>query len=283
MPSLLHEALVALVRESPVFAADLLRDLLHVPLPAFTSASLSSDTIKTVLPVDYHADAVVLLGDGKTVFGIIVEAQLRPWAEKLFTWPLYAVTARAKHKCPFVLLVVTPDAATARWATQPIELGGGTWRPLVVGPDGVPVVTDLELAAREPHLAVLSVLAHGGDKDVATALAVAKAAIAGATGQPDATRLLYYAAIESALGDAARKTFAMLPEGHRFFSENQRRWFGEGEAKGKAEAILLVLEGRGLPVSADQRKGILACTDMATLDGWLKRAATVSSADQLFA
>jgi hypothetical protein len=75
----------------------------------------------------------------------------------------------------------------------------------------------------------------------------------------------------------------MLPEGHRFFSDNQRRWFGEGEAKGKAEAILLVLEGRGLPVSAAQREAILACTDIASLDGWLRHAATVPSAERLFA
>jgi hypothetical protein len=72
---------------------------------------------------------------------------------------MYAVSARARHGCPFVVLVVTPDPATARWASKPVDLGGGTRRSLVVGPEGIPVITDVELAAREPHLAVLSALA----------------------------------------------------------------------------------------------------------------------------
>jgi hypothetical protein len=78
MPSHLHEALVSLVRERPAFAADLLRDFLQIPLPAFTSAGLTSDTAKKNSRVDYHADAVVLLGDGKPVFGIILESQRAP-------------------------------------------------------------------------------------------------------------------------------------------------------------------------------------------------------------
>jgi len=32
----------------------------------------------------------------------------------------------------------------------------------VIGPEGIPQVTDPDLAVREPQLAVLSVLAHGG-------------------------------------------------------------------------------------------------------------------------
>jgi hypothetical protein len=41
MPSLLHEGILGLVREKPAFAADLLRDVLHVPVPAFSSAPLA--------------------------------------------------------------------------------------------------------------------------------------------------------------------------------------------------------------------------------------------------
>jgi len=88
-----------------------------------------------------------------------------------------AVSARARYRCPFVVLVLTPDAATARSAAEPVDLGGGNaWRSLVVGPEGIPVVTDLAVATREPHLAVLSVMAHGRDPDVPTVVAVATAA-----------------------------------------------------------------------------------------------------------
>jgi hypothetical protein len=283
MPSLLHEGIIHLVREKPAFAADLLRDILHVAVPPFSSARLSEATLNNLVPTEYTADAVVLLGNKKPVFGIILEAQIREDPQKLFTWPVYALTARAQHRCPFVVLVVTPNDATARWAAQPIELGGGTWRALVVGPKGIPVVTDVELATREPHLAVLSVLAHGRDDDVPTAVAIATAAAAGSAGLPAPTRMLYFALIESSLGEAARKSFAMLPQGQRFFSETQRRAFAEGEAKGQAKAILVVLESRGLEVSSEQRERILGNTDASTLNTWLKKAATVASVEQLFA
>jgi hypothetical protein len=159
-----------------------------------------------------------------------------------------------------------------------------------MGPEGIPVVTDVEAALREPHLAVLSVMAHGRG-EVPTAVAIATAAAAGAAELPESMRMLCYALIESSLGEAARKTFAMLPQGQQFFSETQRRWFAEGEArgmakgeaKGKAQAVLLVLDGRAVPLSPEQRERILACEDEATVNGWLKRAATVSSAEQLFA
>jgi hypothetical protein len=279
MPSLLHEGILALVREKPAFAADLLRDVLHVPVPEFSSARLAEATLNSLVPTEYSADAVVLLGNDKPVFGIILEAQIRDDPQKFFTWPVYAVTARAQHRCPFVVLVVTPSDATARWAAQPIELGGGTWQALVVGPEGIPIVTDVDLATREPHLAVLSVLAHGCDDDVPTAVAIATAATAGAAGLPEPTRVLYFALIESFLGEAARKSFAMLPQVQQFFSEAQRKGFAEG----KAAAVLVVLEGRGLSVSPDQREQILRCSDGSTIDGWLRRAATAQTVDQLLA
>ena len=56
----------------------------------------------------------------------------------------------------------------------------------------------------------------------------------------------------------------------------------EGAAKGKAEAILAVLEARGLNVPPHTRKRVLACSDPETLDGWLRHAAVVSSARELF-
>jgi hypothetical protein len=292
MPSLLHEGIIALVRERPELAAELLRELLHVDVPEFTEARLAEASLNDIVPTEYHADAVVLLVAGKPVFGIILEAQLQDDGNKRFTWPMYAVSARARFRCPFVLLVVTPDAATARWAAQSVDLGGGNiWRPFVVGPEGVPVITEPDRAAREPQLAVLSVMAHGRGADVQTAVAIASAAAAAAAGLPEGLRMLCFALIESSLGEAARKSFEMLPQGQQFFSETMRKSFAEGEAKGQArgeakgeaQALLRVLDRRGLAVSNDQRERILACTDIATLEGWLDKAVTASSTDELFA
>ena len=208
MVSLKHEGLIKLVRDRPAFAADLLGELLAVKVPPFSKARLVDVTLNQVKPAEYRADAVVLFTRGKPVFGAIVEVQLRPKKRKRYTWPLYAVGARARERCPFVVLVVTPSAATAKWAARPIELGGGNQdRPLVIGPDGVPKLTDHARARREPQLAVLSVMAHGRGK-VTTA---------------------------AAIGTAAARAISRLP-------------------------------------TAAQRRRIVSCVDLATLERWLDRS-----------
>jgi hypothetical protein len=55
----------------------------------------------------------------------------------------------------------------------------------------------------------------------------------------------------------------------------------EGEAKGKAEAIVTVLVGRGLPPGDAVRRRILGTTDLATLERWLLKAVTVSSPEEV--
>lgn len=57
----------------------------------------------------------------------------------------------------------------------------------------------------------------------------------------------------------------------------------EGMVKGKAEAVLAVLDARGLAVSAAQRKQVVACADGALLDAWLRGAVTTSSVKALLA
>ena len=60
----------------------------------------------------------------------------------------------------------------------------------------------------------------------------------------------------------------------------------EGEAKGKAEckaeAVLLVLTTRGLPISENVRQRVLSCENAATLERWLERSVTVETAAGLF-
>lgn len=282
MPSLLHEGLIALIREKPEFAADLLREILHVDVPRFTEARLAEANLTELIPTEYHADAVVLLIEGKPVFGSIFEAQLQDDARKRFTWPMYAISARARFECPFVLVVITPDAATARWAAKPIELGAGQlWSPLVVGPEGIPIITDAELARRDPELAVLSLMAHGKG-DTQTAVAIALAASASLDQLSEGQRMLYLAFIESALGDAARKAFEMHPQNEKLISSWQRSSFEQGRAAEKAADVVAFLEARGLVVSDAQRQRIVETTDLEMLSRWVRRAATITAVDALF-
>jgi hypothetical protein len=281
-----------------------LLDLLNVEVPPFIEARLTEAALNQLVPVEYHADAVVLFIDfvdreNKPVFGTIFEVQLQPDARKLFTWPLYSVAARARHECPFVVTVVTVDLATATWASQLVDLGGGNhFRPQVIGPAGIPRVTDHDLASREPQLAVLSVLAHGGG-DVETGVSIGRAAVHAVLPLPEEQRVLYSMLIEQALSEAARKALNMDPQIEKFFSEAHRRSYdrgkaegeaegeargkAEGEAKGKAEALLMFLRQRSLAMTSDQQNRILTCTDLATLNRWLDRVASVASVDELLA
>ena len=61
-------------------------------------------------------------------------------------------------------------------------------------------------------------------------------------------------------------------------SDFARRYYGQGEAK----AMLLVLDARGIDVPNDTRERIMRCTDLAQLETWVRRAAMVSTVDELF-
>ena len=53
-------------------------------------------------------------------------------------------------------------------------------------------------------------------------------------------------------------------------------------AEGKADAILAVLAAREGATSGSFAKRVRACTDGATLDAWLRRAATATRASDVF-
>src|ERR1041384_7688252 len=123
----------------------------------------------------------------------------------------------------------------ARWAAKAIDLGGGNrYQPLVVGPDGIPKVSDRRWARREPQLVVLSVMAHGRG-DVATATAIGSAAAKAIWTFSKEQRLLYSLLIEASLSEAARKAIQMEPGEPIYFNEAQRRNYERGVAKGRAE------------------------------------------------
>jgi hypothetical protein len=190
MPSTLHEALVLLFRESPGLAPLLVAraldlDLGHdrdparelgVDLGLWAGVQVTSAEFADLDPPEYRADVVLRIPDKsgrdhatesdrdhatREVF--IVEVQLDPDQLKHFTWPQYVTSARTRFRCRATLVVVTVDERVSRWCAQPIELdlAGNVFRPMVIGPAAIPVVTDEAQARMWPELAVFSVIAHG--------------------------------------------------------------------------------------------------------------------------
>jgi len=133
-------------------------------------------------------------------------------------------------------------------------------------------------------------MAHGRG-DLETAVKVAATAANATAALDDETRVLYLDLIESALGAAARKAFAMIPEGYQFQGpsfkkgkrEGKREGKLEGQLEGRAADVLEVLDARGIQVTAEIQERVRACQDPEQLRQWLRRAAVVASSDELFA
>jgi predicted transposase YdaD len=95
--------------------------------------------------------------------------------------------------------------------------------------------------------------------------------------------------ILASLSKAARKVVQMQHEMPRYFDEAQRKLYesalaegkAEGKAEGQAKALLTILAQRGLKVTAEQRRCIVDCTELATLERWLGRALLVRSVAEL--
>ncbi|WP_437723804.1 hypothetical protein [Sorangium sp. So ce861] len=298
MPSVTHEALVELFKNRPRLAAEMLHDALGQPVPAFTEARVESSDLAEVVPSERRADVIVVLlvsEQQRPAMAIVVEVQLGVDPDKPYVWPVYVTQTRARHRCPTRLLVVTIKAAMARWSARPIDTGhpGWTLTPLVLGPEGVPVVTDAEQAKAAPEVVVLSAMAHG-EGEAGEAIGVAF--LAAAAGLDQERRALYADVVLSSLNAAARRTLeAMMKSGYQYQSEFARSYVAQGKQEGreegvregtlkaKAHDVLAVLEARGLEIPADVRERVLASTDIAELDRWIRRAAVVSDARELLA
>ncbi|WP_437982858.1 hypothetical protein [Sorangium sp. So ce117] len=294
MPSVTHEALVELFKNRPTLAAEMLHDALGHPVPTFTEARVESSDFTEIVPSDRRADVVVVLLVGEQqqpAMAIVVEVQLGVDPDKPYVWPVYVTQTRARHRCPTRLLVVTIGAAMARWSARPIDTGhpGWTLTPLVLGPQGVPVVTDAEQAKAAPEVAVLSAMAHGQSE---AAEAIGEAFFAAAAGLDEERRAVYGDLVLSSLNAAARRNLeAMMKSGYQFQSEFARSYVAKGRQEGrkegileaKAQAVLAFLEARGLEVSVEVRERVLASTDLDELDRWIRRAAVISDARELLA
>ncbi|MGW1077463.1 hypothetical protein [Streptomyces sp. NPDC002537] len=268
------------------------------------------DSVLRIEPVDDDD------GGGGDGFLLAIEAQGRQDPDKAVSWAYYMSFLKAKYACPVLLLVVCQDKKTADWAAGPFRLGVEAWtslsvHPLVLGPGNVPLIIDQEEAAEDLTMATFSAMTHGSSQEAPAILDALARALA--TAAPE-TSAYYSELLEIGLGNSrAGETWRKLMPIRTYFPGRGtmiEQALLEGEAKGRAEGrfegraegrveglaegltqgraweralmVLRLLRNRDIAVSPEIRERISNCSDLDTLERWLDRAFTVSSAEALF-
>jgi hypothetical protein len=285
MPSMAHEILVDLFKNRPSLAAEILAEVLGVPLPPYSEARLASTDLTEIQPAEYRADAVVVLLDRDVpVRVVIVEVQLAADPRKRLSWPAYVTVSRAIHECPAALLVIAPEPAVANWCSEAIETGvpGFVLRPPVLQRAAVPIVTDPAEAARRPELGVLSAMAHGETGEGAT---IAAAVLPAVRELGEDRARFYYDLVYNSLNEAARRALEAMMKGYEYQSDFARKYVAEGLAEGVAKGrveeaarnLLTVFRARGFTVPDAVRERILGQKDPERLERWLEKAVVATS------
>jgi hypothetical protein len=156
MSSFAHELLVMLLGTTP----HMLRAFLGKRLVASATRvrfRRSDATVSQVPPLG--CDLCIELYRGRSTkpfLVLIVEVQLGVNRKKPFSWFAYQACQHYRTRAPALLVVVTNDRKVARWAAGPFCSGQTTLRPLVLGPDDIPAITDPEEAKRSIPLAFVS-------------------------------------------------------------------------------------------------------------------------------
>jgi hypothetical protein len=283
-----HEGPLDLVREHPEIAVEFVRGTDGIALPGQLAVSLAPTDMSAVVPVQYLADMVVLITDaatGEAALAVIIEPQLRDSETKRYSWPVYVTTARRVARCPAaVLVVICPDPAEAAKCRQLIRTGhpGFDLAPVVIDSGGPPGLA----GGGDPYLTVFA--ASMGGIDMASEPGARR--VLDAMASPEVSgldRLRMTTIILRLASDAARQILeAMMTTSEyekTFIERIHDQGIAEGEAKGKAEGVLKLLDVRELAPSPEQRQRVTDCTDPAQLDLWFDRAITAGTAAEVFA
>lgn len=284
-----HEAMHRIFQQDPGVFARAVRAL-GIPFDDPISATPFCTDLTEHRPLERRVDTLLNVETKRGRFLLAVEAQGKKVPDKPRNWAYYLAHLHAKYEMPAVLLVVCDSRSTAAWASGTVDFGPPEWpsltlRPLVLGPDDVPVVDDPVKARQDIPLTVLSAVLHRRDPQADAILKVLVDALKGLEARDPDTATIFVELTSQGLGEApAADTWRALMTDLSFFtspiSEEIR---AEGRAEGKAEDILLLLDGREVPVSATDRDRITSCHDLATLNLWFTRAITATSVAEVFA
>ncbi len=289
MPSSWHDSVTAIFTDNPRLAVEIAAGLTGAQLPPGVQVRTEARNFNDRPSTDFEADAVIVAGPARDpVRAVIVEAQKRTLHDKPPQWARYAAQLWIFLRCPVDVLVICPDAKSAFSYAHPVPttLPGYTHLPIILPPGAVPTITSPDEAAASPAMAALSVAYHGADP------AVCRAFAEGLRQLPHDHAVKYHEHAFNMAPLAVQRILEQLmtsdywpvysPIAKEHFGRGKKEGKKEGKREGEAEAILLVLEARGLDVTDADRERITACADLRQLKKWLRRAATAEKTSDLF-
>ncbi|MGW5420581.1 hypothetical protein [Streptomyces sp. NPDC003943] len=270
-----------------------LSGLLGLPLPPPVEVTVLPTDLTEARPVERRVDTLLRLDseeDGSLLLAI--EAQGKQDPDKPASWAYYTAYLWTKYRLPTALLVVCQDRATAEWAGRAVSSGPRhlptlTIRPVVVGPHNMPVITDPAEARADLALATLSAITHVGDPDIGAilkALSTALRDVPEDVADPIIELTTQGLERRPAL-ELWRNLVAVDLSFYKSVISEEIRDEGraQGLTQGSVDAILIILEQRGLDVPDDVRDRVTSCDDPEVLRRWIARAVTVSSPEEIFA
>jgi hypothetical protein len=262
MPSSHHQGLVAVFRDDPTLAFDLLRSVFGLELPDFERVYDRQSELDRFAPCfgdtgELRPD-LALSGEEPRArqedvhrgAAMIIEVQKKVDPIKRWRlWVYWALLAERLRLSTAVLCVPMSDAV-ARWARSlgALEIPGRE-ALLVLDRQNMPRVTELEEARRRPAMAVLSALIHGPAGDIE----VVRVAFAVSLELEDDRRWRYASAILSVVPDAEQEALkrSLTMEERYELSEAERNSMAyhdglrDGRVEGKLEGrVEGKLEGR---------------------------------------
>ncbi|WP_149829263.1 hypothetical protein [Streptomyces tailanensis] len=286
-----HEALHRIFQKDPALLTRALERVLHVPFPEPHEFAAMNVDLTEIEPVERRVDTLLRAEADEGTYLLVVESQGERDDRKRRSWPYYLSYLYAKYRYEPVLIVTTQSSATARWAAEPIRLGvrsrpSMTVRPLVLGPDNVPVIADEVEVARDVTLAVFSAITHGKGTDAAAILEPLATVLK--TEDPESA-MVYAELVESGLVDAqAKKVWKELMMPVNYFFKNPvavaLREEGREEERiaERIASVLRTLDRRDIEVPDSVRLRVSSCTDPDLLQVWVDRAYDVTDAADLF-
>ncbi|MFJ9704083.1 hypothetical protein [Streptomyces sp. NPDC101234] len=290
-----HEAMHRIFQKEPTLLTNALQKVLGVEFPEPREFVALNVDVTEIEPVERRVDTLLRAETEEGAYLFVVESQGEADGRKRGSWPYYLSYLYEKYRCEPVLIVTTQSSATARWAAQPIEFGLQGWksltvRPLVLGPDNVPVIADEQEAVGDPPLAVLSAMTHGKGRNAAAILESLAAALKTIDRDSAAVFVQF---VDSCLVDSrAKRMWRDLMTEIQYFwrhelaeqvrEEGREEGREQGRVQERAEMVLRLLDWRGVPVSDAVRERVNACTDLERLEVWAQRATHATDAAELF-